>query len=160
MQMTTQILLLWWKDKFCKIELKEHAISHKLRILRFQSFNFMDLIFLLRGQDLTKNIVSLFKKDNDWLSIVSLCELSLCQVPCSVISILQNFSFHQTNKIWWFVPYHETFIFHNSTKTLEHFSCWALLCQYWQIWNNDKCYNQPVCNVTTNLAATLRLSWP
>ena len=61
----------------------------------------MDLVFLSRGRDLTKTTVSVFNKDNDWLSILPssiVYELNLSQVPCSVMSILQNFSFHQTNK--------------------------------------------------------------
>ena len=38
-----------------------------------------------------------------------------------------------------------------------YFSCWTLLCQYWQIWNKDKCYDQLGRNFTTTVVVTVLL---
>ena len=41
-------------------------------------------------------------------------ELNLCKMPCS--AILQNLTFHQTNKLWWDIFIHYICISHNSTN--------------------------------------------
>ena len=151
--MTTKVLLLWWKDKFCKIELKEQGISHKLRIPRSQSFNLHGFGLSIKGtrsdQDHGVCIYQAFYVT--FFNSVFVYEHNLCQMLCSVISFVQNIFFHQTKIFWWFESlrylYPTTLLKHLNTFPAE--LCCASIGKY-----------ETMINVTTNLVVTLRLSWP
>ena len=78
-------------------------------------------------------------------------ELNLCQMPCSVISILQNFSFQQTKGIWWFASIRYLY----PTTLLKHLNTFPA-----EIGCNSIGKYETMINVTTNLVVTLRLIWP
>ena len=149
--MPTQILLLWWKDKFCKMEVKEQGISHKLRIPRFQSFNFHGFSLSIKGTRSDQD------QDNDWLSVLPSSIVSLCMNLIYVRCLVLYFKFYRIYLSTKPTKFDGIFISHNSTKHLYTFP--AKLFSFVSVLVNMKQW-ETTTNVTTNLAVTLRLSWP
>ena len=105
------------------------------------------------------DLVPLIERLNPWkLNDWNLGILNLCEIPCSFSSILQILSFHQSNKICVGICIYKTI--QQLYWIPAQMSSSTLLCQYWKYETDDKCYGQLGRNVKTNLAVTLRLSWP
>ena len=115
----------------------------------------MDLVFLSRGRDLTKTTVSIFNKNADWLSILPSSMVSLCMNLIYVRCLVLYFKFYRIYLSTKPTKFDGIFISHNSTKHLYTFPA-KLLCVSIGKYETMR----KTTNVTTNLAVTLRLSWP